>query len=53
MAYGFLDILSTRSVQAAQAASGSLETWEELKGRRAFECFAGAEAASREKRADP
>ena len=32
MTCGFLDILSTPSVQAAQAAKGSLEMWEDFSG---------------------
>jgi len=45
MAYGFLNILSTPSVRAAQAANGSLEMWEDFNGHRAFGCFTAAEAA--------
>jgi len=45
MAYGFLDVLSTPGVRAAQAANGSLEMWEDFSGHRAFDRFTAAEAA--------
>ncbi len=45
MAYGFLDIASTPSVRAAQAANGSREMWERFAGHRAFDRFTPNEAA--------
>ncbi|UDL93094.1 pyridoxamine 5'-phosphate oxidase family protein [Lichenihabitans sp. PAMC28606] len=45
MAYGFLDTLSTPGVQAAQAANGSLEMWQDFSGHHAFNRFTAAEAA--------
>ena len=45
MAYKFLEIASTPSVQAAQAANGSREVWEHFKGHRAFDRFTDDEAA--------
>lgn len=45
MAYGFLDILSTPGVQAAQAANGSREMWEAFDGDRASGRLTEAEAA--------
>lgn len=45
MTYKFLEIASTPSVQAAQAASGSREMWEHFKGHRAFDRFTHNEAA--------
>jgi predicted pyridoxine 5'-phosphate oxidase superfamily flavin-nucleotide-binding protein len=45
MSYGFLDIVSTPSVKAAQAANGSSEMWEQFKGSRAFDRFTENEAA--------
>ena len=45
MAYGFLDIASTPSVKAAQAANGSAEFWSDFHGNRAFDRFTAAEAA--------
>jgi predicted pyridoxine 5'-phosphate oxidase superfamily flavin-nucleotide-binding protein len=45
MSYGFLDIVSTPSVKAAQAANGSSEMWEQFKGHRAFDRFTENEAA--------
>jgi predicted pyridoxine 5'-phosphate oxidase superfamily flavin-nucleotide-binding protein len=45
MAYGFLDIASTRSVKAAQAANGSAEYWSGFQGSRAFDRFSDAEVA--------
>lgn len=45
MAYGFLDIASTPSVRAAQAANGSREMWERFAGHRAFDQFTPNEAA--------
>jgi predicted pyridoxine 5'-phosphate oxidase superfamily flavin-nucleotide-binding protein len=44
MAYGFLDIASTPSVKAAQAANGVGEMWERHAGERAFTKFTEAEA---------
>jgi predicted pyridoxine 5'-phosphate oxidase superfamily flavin-nucleotide-binding protein len=37
MAYGFLDIASTPSVKAAQAANGSADYWAGFAGDRAFD----------------
>jgi predicted pyridoxine 5'-phosphate oxidase superfamily flavin-nucleotide-binding protein len=45
MAYKFLDITATPSVQAAQAANGSRHVWENFKGHRQFDRFTGDEAA--------
>jgi predicted pyridoxine 5'-phosphate oxidase superfamily flavin-nucleotide-binding protein len=45
MSYGFLDIVSTPSVRAAQAANGSLGIWEQFSGHRAFDRFTESEAA--------
>lgn len=45
MAYGFLDIASTPSVKAAQAANGSGEYWDGFHGDRSFDRFTEAEAA--------
>jgi predicted pyridoxine 5'-phosphate oxidase superfamily flavin-nucleotide-binding protein len=45
MPYGFLDIASTPSVKAAQAANGSSEMWEQFQGRRAFDRLTENEAA--------
>jgi uncharacterized protein len=45
VSYKFLDIASTPSVRAAQAANGSREMWEEFKGHRAFDRFTDDEAA--------
>lgn len=45
MAYGFLDIASTQSVQAAQAANGSAEYWSGFQGSRAFDRLTDAEVA--------
>lgn len=44
MAYGFLDIASTPSVKAAQAANGSGEFWNDFKGNRLFDRLTAAEA---------
>src|SRR5215210_3950551 len=44
MSYGFLDIASTPSVKAAQAAKGSGDYWESFKGERRFDRFTQAEA---------
>lgn len=47
MPYGFLDIASTPSVKAAQAANGSAELWADLqsgKSDRTFDRFTPAEA---------
>ncbi len=43
--YGFLDIASTPSVKAAQAANGSGDFWSDFHGNRAFDRFTEAEAA--------
>jgi len=45
MSYGFLDIASTPSVQAAQAAMGSERLWQNFKGHREFHEFTEDEAA--------
>ena len=45
MVHKFLDIVSTPSVRAAQAANGSLDMWEGFTGGRSFDRFAAAEAA--------
>lgn len=45
MAYGFLDLLATPSVQAAQAANGARGIWERFDGDRASDRFTPAEAA--------
>jgi predicted pyridoxine 5'-phosphate oxidase superfamily flavin-nucleotide-binding protein len=45
MTYGFLDIASTPSVRAAQAANGSGVYWGGFKGERVFERFTPDEAA--------
>src|SRR5271155_5199215 len=45
MTYRFLEMASTPSVRAAQAANGSLEMWEHFKGHRAFDRFSREEAA--------
>lgn len=45
MSYGFLDIATTPSVRAAQAAMGSDALWSRDHGDRAFDRFTAAEAA--------
>ena len=45
MAYKFLDIVATPSVQAAQAANGSRQMWEHFKGHRTFDRFTENESA--------
>lgn len=45
MGYGFLDIASTPSVRAAQAANGAAELWADLAVDRASDRFTEAEAA--------
>jgi predicted pyridoxine 5'-phosphate oxidase superfamily flavin-nucleotide-binding protein len=45
MAYGFLDILSTPSVRAAQAANNSRDMWENLGGDRPGDRFLESEVA--------
>ena len=45
MSYGFLDIMATSGVQAAQAANGSREMWEGLTQDRTFDRFNENEAA--------
>jgi len=45
MAYGFLDIAITPSVQAAQAAMGSDRLWQDFKGHREFNQFTENESA--------
>ena len=44
MAYGFLDIMATPVVKAAQTANGSREMWEGLTQDRAFDRFTDSEA---------
>ena len=44
MAYRFLEIASTPSVRAAQAANGSSDFWNDFKGNRSFDRFTGVEA---------
>ena len=39
MAYGFLDIATTKSVQTAQEENGSLTFWSNFKGNRSFDRF--------------
>ncbi|WP_149931243.1 MULTISPECIES: pyridoxamine 5'-phosphate oxidase family protein [Acinetobacter] len=43
MAYGFLDLASTASVQAAQEAHGSLAFWSGFTGSRKFDRFTETE----------
>lgn len=45
MPYGFLDIVSTPGVRAAQAANGSSKLWENFKGQRTFDRFTQNEVA--------
>ena len=45
MAYKFLDITATPSVQAAQAANDSREMWAQFKGHRTFDRFTAREVA--------
>jgi uncharacterized protein len=45
MPYGFLDMVSTPSVRAAQAANGSLGMWEQFSGDRASDRFTESEIA--------
>ena len=45
MAYGFLDLLATPSVRAAQAANGAREIWERFEGDRSSDRFTQSEAA--------
>lgn len=44
MSYGFLDIASTPSVKAAQAANGAAGHWAGFKGHREFDAFTDREA---------
>jgi uncharacterized protein len=44
VAYGFLDIASTPSVKAAQAANGSGDYWANFHGQRTYDRFTDAEA---------
>ncbi len=44
MSYGFLDIASTPSVKAAQAANGAGPYWDRFEGDRRFDRFTEAEA---------
>jgi hypothetical protein len=43
--YGFLDLVSTPGVRAAQAANGSRKLWENFKGQRTFDRFTQNEVA--------
>jgi predicted pyridoxine 5'-phosphate oxidase superfamily flavin-nucleotide-binding protein len=43
MTYGFLDIATTPSVRAAQAANGADKLWSQFDGDRAFDRFTEAE----------
>jgi predicted pyridoxine 5'-phosphate oxidase superfamily flavin-nucleotide-binding protein len=45
MSYGFMDIASTPSVRAAQAAMGADQLWQDFKGQREFDRFTENEAA--------
>lgn len=45
MAYGFLDIAVTPSVQAAQASMGADHLWQDFQGHREFDRFTQSEAA--------
>jgi uncharacterized protein len=45
MSYGFLDIASTPSVKAAQAANRAADYWSGFRGDRAFDRFTEAEIA--------
>ncbi|MES2721795.1 MAG: pyridoxamine 5'-phosphate oxidase family protein [Pseudomonadota bacterium] len=45
MAYGYLDLLATPSVQAAQAANGARKIWEQFDGERTSDRFTENEAA--------
>jgi predicted pyridoxine 5'-phosphate oxidase superfamily flavin-nucleotide-binding protein len=44
VAYGFLDVASTPSVKAAQAANGSGDYWANFHGQRTYDRFTDAEA---------
>ncbi|MEQ1953430.1 pyridoxamine 5'-phosphate oxidase family protein [Mesorhizobium yinganensis] len=45
MPYGFLDMVSTPAVKAAQQANGSLDFWSNFAGDRAFDRLTANEAA--------
>lgn len=45
MAYEYLDLLATPSVQAAQAANGARQIWERFEGSRTSDRFTDNEAA--------
>ena len=45
MAYGFMDIARTPSVQAAQASMGADHLWQDFKGHRDFDRFTENETA--------
>ena len=45
MPYGFLDVLATPSVKAAQAANGSLGIYDSVSADRAFDRFTDSEIA--------
>ena len=45
MAYGFMDIARTPSVQAAQASMGADHLWQDFKGHRDFDRFTENEVA--------
>ena len=50
MGYGFLDIATTPSVKAAQAANASADYWSRFQGNRSFDRFTDAEATFIESR---
>lgn len=45
MAYGFLDVAITPSVEAVQAKMGADRLWRDFEGHRAFDRFTASEAA--------
>lgn len=45
MAYGFLDIMATPGVKAAQVANGSRDMWEQVTADRTFDRFTDSEAS--------
>ena len=45
MAYGYLDLLATPSVQAAQTANGARKIWKQFDGERTSDRFTENEAA--------
>lgn len=50
MGYGFLDIATTPSVKAAQAANASADYWSAFQGNRSFDRFTETEATFIESR---